>query len=221
MRRAALTIGLVAILALVVRQGSPARSQDAGLTPVAYLPIVEKWEPPTATPTATSTPSRTPSPTPIVRSIPNGNFELGDMVWVFENSAFTVLDAARAHGGVRYLQMGSAASDDHTITQMVTVPTDAPYLEYWHGTLSQQVGCLYDKGYVWVDPNPNDAQYSREIVDSVYEFCEEDEHLDYQRRSVDLRPYAGQTIELQFDMSTNVNYASYWFLDDIVFRSLP
>jgi hypothetical protein len=86
MRRAALTISLIALILLATRQGSSVRSQDTGATPVAYLPIVEVDGPtltpsstPTNTPTITSTPSntatathtRTPLPTSTIGNYPN------------------------------------------------------------------------------------------------------------------------------------------------------
>lgn len=220
------------LLTLLAGCGVSDSAAPAQLTPTVanYLPIVlaprtaTPTRTPTPTPTLTPTPTNTPTATPttsppIVRAIPNGDFEQGNTVWTFENSAFTVNDISGAHGGSWYLQMGSSSEGDHTITQMVTVPSDAPYLEYWDRVTSTQAGCFYDSGFVWVDPQPNDPTFSAVIVDSVFDFCNDKEHYTYERHSVDLRAYAGQEVELQFDMSTNIGYASYWLLDDIVFRS--
>lgn len=201
-----------------------------------YLPIVFKaLESPTASPTPTIAPSHTPTRTnttqptttpsqtltptdipPVQFPLINGGFEEGETGWVFVGAFVT--DIVGAHSGARYALLGGDQARSETIAQRVTVPPHAPFLTFWHRNSSDWYSCSWDGAYVWVDPNPDDSVFSRKIVKGFFDFCQSEAH-GYEQVRIDLSAYAGQTIELEFEMETTGGLYSFWSLDDIAFSN--
>lgn len=203
-------------LPLVIGAGSPEPTAVPTQPPTA-TPTATNTPTPTRTPTVTPTATQTPQPTPIPTTLSNGGFEQGETDWTFQGGAFVA--SGGAHSGNNYVLLGGNTTHDEYLTRWITVPPSAPYLVYWDTALSDEIDCFADKGYVWIDPNPDDTTFSGMIVASNYSFCNSKEYSSYKQHRIDLHAYAGQTIYLEFDMSTDVAIYSFWSIDDVSFSS--
>jgi hypothetical protein len=163
------------------------------------------------------TPKPSPTPTPIPPPIVNGDFEQGSKVgWSFSGGAYLGQVSGHAHSGTKYGAMGSRSATTEQITQIVTVPNDAPYLTYLDTTSSEQATCGYDEGFVWIQTTSDTARYKAATVNV---FCGGKTYSAYRQHRLDLRLFKGQRVRLIFELDTNVNYGSYWNIDDVSFSS--
>lgn len=215
MRRAALTIGVVLIIALA----AVAHGQSE-VFPVAYLPVIASHDP---IPTPTPIP---PTATPLPRGvIPNGNFELGLAYWVeFSDFEYPLIrttfpGTARPHSGAWAAWLGGVYSEDDddltatAIAQPIIIDPGKPYLSYWHWIASADA-CGYDVGGVLLD---NGGPSS--IVVDAFDLCSKNSTNGWKRRVLDLRPYAGQAVGLYFLVGTDDLLNSNWFIDDVTVQS--
>ena len=91
------------------------------------------------------------------------------------------------------------------------MPVGGGYLGYWQWVDSDEGGCYYDVLSVWV----NDT-----VVDA-YGVCAALETNSWTRRVVDLSAFAGQTIGLRLQFTTDSSDQSSLYLDDLAFESGP
>lgn len=172
----------------------------------------------TSTPTPTTTPepqltnTPTPSPAPCKEIIVNGSFEW-DGSWQIPSSSYTATyDTAIAHSGDRSMRIGIIDPADNvysysSTSQWVQIPADATEatLELWLYPTSGDAPLNVPAG--WQMPNlttstlTGDAQYVL-----VYDTLGQQHTLLYQNANdqlwmhhqFDLRPYAGQAVQLYF-----------------------
>ncbi|UCG23103.1 MAG: hypothetical protein JSW55_13180 [Chloroflexota bacterium] len=154
----------------------------------AYLPLVTR-------------------PTPII----NGDFELGPVAWeqyssngwqlIFDSSELLV----PPHSGSWAVWMGGDFNEESVLWQTVKVPSSNPTLRYWHWIASEDV-CGYDIAGVAINLD--------EVVDAFW-LCDLNNTGWWVERWVDLSPYAGQTVELDFVAFTDDSWNSNLFIDDI------
>lgn len=186
----------------------------------AFLPIVSRPFPsptPTNTPTATATPPATETPLP-AGVIPNGNFELGPVDWYEYGSPYDIIrekaDLPKPllpHSGSWAAWLGGLYDATNGIEQSVAVSSSRPYLSYWYWSASLDF-CGYDDAYVLINNN--------DVVDHL-QLCDDTDTNDWKRRTVNLSAYKGQTVVLNFEVSTDDNRNSNWFIDDISFVTKP
>lgn len=96
------------------------------------------------------------------------------------------------------------------IEQVVTVPTDRPYLTYSHFLASEDY-CGYDLAGTLVNS----------MVVDVYDLCQDTNSTVWSRRSVDLSAYRGQTVALQIRVETDGSLFSSLYVDDVGFSASP
>lgn len=169
----------------------------------------------TATPTATATATVTASPTatlPPIDELQNGNFEQGpNGAWTEGSppgvSIITSDKPVSAHSGAWIAWLGGIYDDSSGIFQVVTVPSDRPYLKYWHWIASQDF-CGYDVAGVAL---------GEDIIVDAFWLCDAADTNGWRMRTLDLRDYAGQSVELMFVSGTDNSLNSNWFVDDISF----
>ena len=153
-------------------------------------------------------------------SVRNGDFEQGPGVWteysllgydliVDANYLQQYASGVTPRSGDWAAWLGGGSDESAYIEQRVTVPTDQPFLSYWH----------------WVDSNapclaPDEA---RVLVNGVekdqYDLCWGSRTTDWQPHSVDLGTYAGYPVSLRIRVDTNANYVSSLFVDDVSFQA--
>lgn len=106
--------------------------------------------------------------------------------------------------------LGGAHYEISYIEQVVTVPTDRPYLTYSHFLASEDY-CGYDLAGTLVNST---------VVD-VYDLCQDTNSTVWSRRSVDLSAYRGQTVALQIRVETDGSLFSSLYVDDVGFSASP
>ena len=152
-------------------------------------------------------------PLPLV----NGNFEAGHTAWtefsgkglmlIFEAASM----AAPPHGGNWAAWLGGADGEFAELSQPFTVLTNLPYLVYWEYLESTELVCFFDTGQVLVDLIPV----------SLVDFCQSNNTAGWVQRSLNLSAFAGRTVTLKFEMVTDSNFISNWFLDDLSLQPSP
>lgn len=162
---------------------------------------------PTATPTRTPTPTNTPTrtPTPGSGSIVNGTFESGRNVgWTESSSRGAVLvSSGSAYQGTWKAWLGGANNETAQLSQTITVPSGATL--YYRYRITSTDSCNYDYAYVRVGTTTL----------RTHNLCSSTQTSGYVQGSVSLSAYAGQTVSLNFRVTTDVSYSSSFYLDNV------
>lgn len=147
-----------------------------------------------------------------VQPIRNWNFEPGRVMWTeFSSHDWPLImnkglpAGTTAHSGTWAAWLGGDFDDISYIEQSVTIPVWTPYLVYYRWIGSEEGSCMYDYAYVMVNAS---------TVDS-YALCGPANSARWERRTVNLILYAGKTVRLRFQVSTDGSLNSNLFLDDI------
>jgi hypothetical protein len=101
--------------------------------------------------------------------------------------------------------LGGEHDEISAIWQQVTIPATNPTLSFWHWIASEDE-CGYDFGGVIINAS---------AVADVFDLCADADTNGWVRRTVDLRAYAGQSVELQIRAETDSSLNSNLFVDDI------
>jgi hypothetical protein len=172
-------------------------------------PTVTATSTPTPTPTATHTPTGTPTATPTASPtctpgdvIGNGGFETGSFSpWVIlDQNAAPVVTNTQAHSGTFSGYAGDApdgfcgfpgteALGDSSFYQQFTVPAGGGTLSFWHWD------CTTDTiAFDWQDAYITDTNGN--ILQTIFHQCSDNEA--WVQQTVNMTPYAGQTVRLKF-----------------------
>ena len=197
-------------------RGAKCRAVTASLVPCATptpTPTATATGTPTATPTAsptpTPTPTASPTPTPTATATPcdsgiiqNGGFETGSFPpWVIlDQNATPVVTNTQAHSGTFSGFVGDApdgfcgfmnneANGDSSFYQQFTVPAGGGTLSFWHWD------CTTDTiDFDWQDAYITDTNGN--ILQTIFHQCLDTEA--WVNQTVDMTPYAGQTVRIEF-----------------------
>jgi hypothetical protein len=146
--------------------------------------------------------------------ISNGNFELGRTGWTESSSnGFDLIlqeskDTPVAYAGEWYTWLGGYYDEVSSIVQKITVPVDMPYLQYWYLSQSQD-DC--GNAHLWIKVGATTVE--------TQSLCNSQKPNEWAQAVLDLSAYAGMTIDLKFEASTDSNSISNLFLDDIHFTN--
>jgi hypothetical protein len=173
--------------------------------------------PPTSTrtprPTATPTPPG-PTPTPGTCGIGNCDFERGATTWTeYSQNGWELIRPADIlprppHSGSWAAWLGGGGNEIAYLQQSVFVPSDRPYLSYWHWIHSYDV-CGSATAYVRINGN----------TVHQYNLCDENNTNGWVLNVVNLSAYSGQTVQLQVRVELIGSSYSNLFLDDFAFQS--
>jgi serine protease len=173
-----------------------AKALNVSLSQAVYLPLVNRN-----------------SAAFVTSAVANGNFESGRFVSWSEGSAqgyeiVVSTGGVTPHGGSWKAWLGGDDNEVAFIQQQVTVPANTPYLIFYHFVSSQDAPG-YDFGRVKINGN------TVQTIDLAKDTS------GWVLYSVNLSAYAGQSVTLRFEATTDVSAVSSWFIDDVGFSSLP
>jgi hypothetical protein len=146
--------------------------------------------------------------------VPNGGFESGDSgQWQVHSQAGATIvtnsSAFPAHSGQWYARLGGVNFESAYLAQTVTVPYFAHSLRYWMRIESPEAcGRYFDPGTVTF----GGTQLEK------YDLCFQWPNPGWVRRSFDISPYAGQTVELRFAVTTDYANPGSLLIDDVAFE---
>jgi trimeric autotransporter adhesin len=174
---------------------------------------------PTATPTATPVPpTPTPTPPPGSQLIVNGGFEGSSSPWVLTATPAVVWNASGTpHGGSGYVEMGivdNVTGTSGVTFQTVTIPTSAAgQLSFWLNVTSAETtaSVQYDKLFVEV------RSTSGTLLTTVATFSNLNKGAlgAYSLKSFDVSAFKGQTVRIQFRVTTDVSLTTSFRVDDV------
>jgi hypothetical protein len=163
--------------------------------------------------------------------IVNGGFEQGQAAWTEQTALTRTLIVNRPPAGIRprtgeYIAwLGAAPNSTSLIVQRFSVPPTTPFLGYWYWLNSKDDDCSFvdsDVAEVLVDPTL-DGDYADAVplLNNRYRLCDNNNTLDWKKNSADLRPYAGQTIDLIFRIRLDAARDSNIYIDDVGLQARP
>jgi hypothetical protein len=181
---------------------------------------------PTASPSITPTPTSTPTPTPTVTPcdtgiIQNEGFETGSFPpWVIDSSTDTPLVTnTLSHTGTYsavclsvltppFCGSGTEATGDSSFYQQFTVPGGGGILSFWHWD------CTTDTiTFDWQDSYITDSNGN--ILQTIFHQCANGQ--TWINQTVDMTPYAGQTVRIKFLVhGDGAGDLTAMYVDDVV-----
>jgi hypothetical protein len=195
---------ILALLVIFVVLGA---GVSAASSTTIYLPIVEYI----------ATPTPTPNLNPIL--LPNGNFELGPVIWaetstweyelILEQYPYGLPADIPPYDGRWAAWLGFYEVEYSTISQQILVPNDHPYLSYWMWIDSEDLYCGNDVGEVAING----------VTVDQYNLCTGTNTYTWVQRVIDLQAYRGDTVELKFMGLTDQNSKSGLFIDHVAFQA--
>ncbi|HST05354.1 MAG TPA: hypothetical protein VLQ48_11540 [Chloroflexia bacterium] len=199
-------------------------------TPVA--PTATRTNTPPVGATATRTPTRTVTRTntPIAPTatntptggcsniIANGGFESGSASWTESSSGgYELIDTTRPHTGARSVYEGGYNNGVDIVYQTVSIPAGATSasLSYWsYMTSSEGTGTPYDYMYAEVRSTSGTLLGTLKTQSNTGT-----RNAWLQTTNLNLLPWAGQTVRVEFRTTTDVSLQTSFFIDDVVLNT--
>ncbi|HWI60651.1 MAG TPA: S8 family serine peptidase [Symbiobacteriaceae bacterium] len=154
-----------------------------------------------------------PPPPPPPSSLTNGGFENGTSPWVETSTGgYGLVDTYRPHTGSYSAWMGGYNSGTDTISQSVTVPANGSLTYWWYQTSSEGTGTAYDYFRVKV------YNSSGALLATVKTHSNRDARNAWYQDTVSLAAYAGQTVRLEFSVTTDSSLSTSFWLDDVALQ---
>jgi hypothetical protein len=166
-------------------------------TDASYIPFITNVPP-------------APPPSPLI----NGNFEQGPGVGWAENSlkGYPIIlndfnnNQLTPHSGQWLAWLGGVLDDVRILSQTAVVPAGQSVLSYYY-LIGSADACGYDMARVRV---------AGALIDE-FTLCAPQEVTNWTRRAYDLSAYAGQSVLIEFEVTTDGSLNSNWFIDDVSF----
>jgi aqualysin 1 len=151
--------------------------------------------------------------------ITNGGFEGSAASWVLSGSSSWTNTGGFPHGGTGYIQLGGVDNGTAAAYQQLSIPASAPTanLSFWLNVTSTETTTVtqYDKLFVEVRSSTGTllttlATYSNlnKAAAGVYTL----------RGNFNMAAYKGQTVRVQFRVTTDVSLISTFRVDDVSLR---
>lgn len=168
--------------------------------------------PPTSTPNPT-TPTVVPptaTPPPGGGSIVNGGFESGTTGWTQASSGgYNVIDTTRPRTGSYSVYMGGYNNASEGIYQTLTVPAGKSLSFYWYQTTAEGSTTAYDYLRVRV------YNTSGTLLGTLATRSNVNTKNAWVAESLSLAAYAGQTVRIRFETTTDSSLITSFFVDDV------
>jgi thermitase len=150
-----------------------------------------------------------PPPPPPAGALTNGGFENGTSPWVQSSTnGYQLIDTTRPHAGSysAYLAGYNAATD--TIYQTVAIPTNGTLSYWWYMSSAEATTTAYDYLRVRL------YNTSGVLVATLKTHSNRDARGAWYQDSISLASYAGQTLRIRFEGTTDSSLVTDFFVDD-------
>ncbi len=150
----------------------------------------------------------------------NGGFESGSTGWTeyTKNNYFQPIvtqafvqvynPAVSAHNGTQLVWLGGSYEEVNSVSQTISIPASGPYLHYWYWIGSADV-CGYDFFRVKLGTT---TVHTKNL-------CQTTNTGGWVQGTLNLAAYAGSSVSLKFEVTTDDILNSNLFLDDIFFST--
>jgi hypothetical protein len=151
----------------------------------------------------------------------NGDFEQGTAGWTqFSAQGYPLIihinnlpSGLNPHSGSWAAWLGGDHNEQSLLRQVVTVPSSNPILSYWYYIASEDFcGSYYDWFGIFINQDNNQRV-------ALLDLCADNNTNGWVQGTVNMGAYAGQTITVDFYVSTDGSFISNLFLDDVALTS--
>jgi thermitase len=151
-----------------------------------------------------------PPPPPPGGALQNGGFENGTAPWIETSSGgYSLVDPTRPHTGSYSAWMGGYNSATETIAQSVQIPTNGTLKYWWYMTSSEGTTTAYDYLRVRL------YNSSGALVATLKTRSNKDTRSTWVQDSISVASYAGQTLTIKFEVTTDFSLTTSFFVDDV------
>jgi thermitase len=152
-----------------------------------------------------------PPPPPPAGALQNGGFESGIAPWVETSTGgYTLRDTARPHTGSYSEWMGGYNSGTDTVSQTVVVPSNGTLSYWWYMTSSESTSTAYDYMRVKVYNASTGA-----LLATLRTRSNTAARNAWYQDSISMAAYAGQTVKITFEVTTDSSVTTSFFIDDV------
>lgn len=143
----------------------------------------------------------------------NGSFEAQGANWTQAGaSGIQLITDLNARAGSYSADLGGANNTDHSIRQQIVLPSKRPVtLTFWWEQWTQETAPGDFADYMTVNLLKADGSLLKEVA----RLGVDPERPPWERLSVDLSAYAGQTVQLQFLAHNDSTNPTEFFVDDV------
>ncbi len=150
-----------------------------------------------------------PPPPPTGTAIVNGGFESGTSPWLQSSSnGYQLIDTTRPRTGSYSAYMGGYNSGTDTLYQTITVPSNGS-LRYYYYMTTQETSGTYD--YLRVRVYSTSGTLLTTLATRSNASTKNAWVLD----TLSLSAYAGQSVRIQFTVTTDSSLPTSFFIDDV------
>jgi secreted trypsin-like serine protease len=151
----------------------------------------------------------------------NGDFEQGTAGWTqYSAQGYPLIihinnlpSGLNPHSGSWLAWLGGDHNEQSLLRQVVTVPSSNPILSYWYYIASEDFcGSYYDWFGIFINQDNNQRV-------ALLDLCADNNTNGWVQSTVNMGAYAGQTITVDFYVSTDGSFISNLFLDDVALTS--
>ncbi|MFD3162768.1 S8 family serine peptidase [Herpetosiphon sp. NSE202] len=165
---------------------------------------------PTPNPTTPTVVPPTATPPPGGGSIVNGGFESGTTGWTQASSGgYSLIDTTRPRTGSYSVYMGGYNNANEGLYQTVTVPAGSALNFYWYQTSNEGTTTAYDYLRVRV------YNTSGTLLGTLATRSNVNTENAWVAESLSLAAYAGQTVRIRFETTTDSSLTTSFFVDDV------
>jgi hypothetical protein len=153
--------------------------------------------------------------------IPNGDFEAGRTIWTESSKLSNILivqenDLPRGispHNGNWAAWLGGDNDEQAYIEQSLFFNPDYRYLIYWYW-IDWPFSCQGETGAVA-------TIFLDQTVVHQTDVCSDTDTGGWAKQVIDLNGFAGQTVNLRFQLTTGINSFANFYLDDVALQISP
>ncbi|MDB4895623.1 MAG: peptidase and in kexin sedolisin, partial [Firmicutes bacterium] len=157
-----------------------------------------------------TTPPPPPPPPPTGGALTNGGFENGTSPWVQSSTnGYQLIDTTRPHAGSYSAYLAGYNSATDTIYQTVAIPTNGTLSYWWYMSSAEGTTTAYDYLRVRL------YNTSGVLVATLKTRSNRDARGAWYQDSISLASYAGQTLRIRFEGTTDSSLVTDFFVDDV------